>query len=158
MADDQLQVRVNGELVLDAGTCEEVSGPHGPERIIHPPMITLFKQVLAYLQSKSDPAKRPSGSMSSREGTAAAALTLRWGSYLAVHPDRAKPVWSEIQSPGTSRISHGEMARINIEAAATPADPLHALSGSASPRSSPYLRILSCKVARPISNRRAASR
>ena len=28
---DRLQVRVNDELVLDAGTCEEVSGPHGPE-------------------------------------------------------------------------------------------------------------------------------
>ena len=70
----RLQVRVNGELVLDAGTCEEVSGPHGPERVISPPTTTLFHQMLAYLQSKPDPAKRPSGSMSGREGTAAAAL------------------------------------------------------------------------------------
>ena len=28
---DRLQVRVNDEPVLDVGTCEEVSGPHGPE-------------------------------------------------------------------------------------------------------------------------------
>jgi len=31
-ARDQLQVRVNDELVLDAGTCEEVSGPQGEEQ------------------------------------------------------------------------------------------------------------------------------
>jgi len=36
-ARDQLQVRVTDELMLDAGTCEEVSGPHGGERLIHPP-------------------------------------------------------------------------------------------------------------------------
>lgn len=36
----QLRARINDELVLDAGTCEEVSGPHGPEQIIRPPGIT----------------------------------------------------------------------------------------------------------------------
>jgi hypothetical protein len=29
-AREQLRVRVDDKLVLDAGTCEEVSGPHGP--------------------------------------------------------------------------------------------------------------------------------
>ena len=33
-ARNRLQVRVNDELVFDAGTREEVSGPHGPERLI----------------------------------------------------------------------------------------------------------------------------
>lgn len=115
---DQLQVRVNDELVLDAGSCEEVSGPHGPERLIHPPETTLFHQVLAYLRAKPDPPKRPSGSMVGREGVAAAALVLRWGSYLAVLLDHGKPVWSEVSSPRMSRISDEEMARINIEASA----------------------------------------
>ena len=79
-ASERLQVRVNEELALDAGTCEEVTGAHGPKRLIHPPTTTLFNQVLAYLRDKPDPPKRPSGSMVGREGVAAAALALRWGS------------------------------------------------------------------------------
>src|SRR2546425_13135098 len=90
-ARDQLRVRVNDELVVDAGTCEEVSGPHGPERLIRSPKATLSQQVLAYLLAKPDPPRRPSGSMVGREGVAAAALALRWGSYLAVLLDRDKP-------------------------------------------------------------------
>ena len=42
------EVRVNDELVLDAGACEEVTRAHGPEWLIRPPMTTLFNQVLAY--------------------------------------------------------------------------------------------------------------
>ena len=115
---DELWVRVNDELVLDAGTCEEVSGPRGPERLIRSPKTTLSQQVLAYLRAKPDPPRRPSGSMVGREGVAATALALRWGSYLAVLLDRDKPVWPEVRSASTSRISDEEMARINIEASA----------------------------------------
>ena len=50
---ERLNVRVNDELVLDAGICEDISAPHGPERLIHPPDTTLFHQVLAYLKSKA---------------------------------------------------------------------------------------------------------
>lgn len=117
-----LRVQVNDELVLDAGTCEAVSGPQGPERILHPPKTTLFHQVLAYLEAKPEPPKRPFGPMAGREGVAAAALTLRWGSYLAVILDRDKPLWPEVSSPDTSRISDEEMARINIEASAALAE------------------------------------
>ncbi len=114
-----LRVRVNDELVLDAGTCEDVSGPHHSERLIRPPETTLFHQVLAYLQSKPDPPRRPSGSMVGREGVAAAALALRWGSYLAVLLDRDKPVWPEVRSASTSRISDEEMARITLNVTST---------------------------------------
>lgn len=85
---DRLQVHVNDELVLDAGTREEVAGSGGREWLIHPPETTLFHQVLAYLQAKPDPPVRPSGTMIGREAVAAAALVLRWGSYLAVLLDR----------------------------------------------------------------------
>jgi hypothetical protein len=60
--------------------------------------------------------------MVGREGVAATALVLRWGSYLAVLLDHDKPVWAEVDSPSTSRISDEEMARINIEASAALAD------------------------------------
>ncbi len=118
----KLQVRVNDELVLDGGTCEEVAGTQGREILIHPPETTLFHQVLAYLRSKPDPPRPPRGSMAGREGVAAAALALRWGSYLAVLLDRNKLVWSEARSTGTCRISDEEMARINIEASAALAE------------------------------------
>ena len=38
---ERLQVRVNAELVLDAGTCEEGSESCGPGRLIRPPEVTL---------------------------------------------------------------------------------------------------------------------
>lgn len=115
-------MRVNDELVLEAGTCEEFCGPAGPQRLIRPPETTLFHQVLDYLTAKPDPPKRPSGSMVGREGVAAAAVAVRWGSYLAVLLDHDKPLWPAVQSPGTSRISDQEMARINIEASAALAE------------------------------------
>jgi hypothetical protein len=121
-ARESLRVRVNDELMLDAGTREEASGLHGPEWLIRPPEITLLQQVLNYLKAKSDPPERLSGSMVGREGVAAAALTLRWGSYLAVLLEADKPIWPEVNSPSTSRISDEEMARINIEASAAMAE------------------------------------
>jgi len=115
-------VHVNDELVLDAGTGEEVAASGGREWLIHPPETTLFHQVLAYLQAKPDPPAHLSGTMISREGVAAAALVLRWGSYLAVQLDRDKPAWPSVHSARTSRISNDEMARINIEASAALAE------------------------------------
>jgi len=99
-----------------------VHGPEGPIHLVEPPRTTLFRQVLAYLDAKPDPPRLPSGSMIGREGVAAAAVALRWGSYLAVLFDREKPRWSEVDSPSASRISDEEMARINIEASAALAE------------------------------------
>jgi hypothetical protein len=116
-----LSVTVNDDLTL-AGTCEEVAGPEGPELLIRPPRTTLFRQVLAHLHEKPNPITKPSASTSEREGAAACAITLRWGSFLAVLLDREKSVWGEVKSATTSRISDGEMARINIEASAALAE------------------------------------
>ena len=137
---DRLQVRVNDELELDAGACEEVTGIHGREFLVHPPETTLFHQVLAYLRSKPDPPGRPYGSMVGREGGAAAALVLRWGSYLAVLLDRNKPVWPQTRSTGTSRISDEEMARINIEASAALAEWIDIFRGD--PGGPEYMRLV----------------
>jgi hypothetical protein len=54
-----LRVRVKDEFVLDAGTCEDLATPHGPERLLRPPATTFFHQVLAYLRAKPDPPERP---------------------------------------------------------------------------------------------------
>lgn len=113
-----LRVRVNDELTLDAGSCTEVMGQDGATLVIRPPEALLIDQVLDYLAKKPEPPARTSTWMEDREGVAAAALALRWGSYLAVLLDHDKPVWRNIDSSRTSRISDGEMARINIEASA----------------------------------------
>ena len=113
-----LRVRVNDELLLDAGIVEELGGS---ELVIHPPKVTLFHQVLDYLRAKPDPPALPNCSTVENEG-AAAAVALRWGSYLAVLADSAKPIWAEARTPGTSRISDSEMARINVEASAALAE------------------------------------
>ena len=88
---ERLWVRVNDALVLEAGACETVSGPHGHEDVIHPPA-TLFDQVLAYLESKPDHARLPSGSVVGREGVAAAALVMRWGSPRRARRSREAPL------------------------------------------------------------------
>lgn len=118
----RLTVRVNQEFVLDAGRCSEMHTDRGREFVIRPPRRTLVHQLIAYLRSKPDPKTLSPGAFVNREGVAASALTLRWGSYLAVLLDHDKPVWPECRSPDTSRISDHEMARINIEASAAMAE------------------------------------
>ncbi len=81
---ERLRVRVNDELVLDAGTCKEVSGSHGPLRLVSPPETTLFQQVLAYLEAKPDPPKRPGGGAESSE------LVLRRACVAGGHRDRRR--------------------------------------------------------------------
>jgi hypothetical protein len=78
--------------------------------------------VLDYLDARPDPEKRPSDSNAGKEGVAAAAVTLRWGSYFCVLADRTKPLWGAVTSSAASRISDEEMARINIEASAALAE------------------------------------
>lgn len=111
LRDTPLRVRVNDELTLDAGHV-------GTDQIIRPPARPMFRQVLDYLMMKPDPTKLPSGTGIGREGVAAAAVCIRWGTYFSVLADRDKPVWSEVASQKTSRICDDEMARINIEASA----------------------------------------
>jgi hypothetical protein len=114
-----LRVRVNDELLLEAGTTEDAGDS---ELVVHPPKLTLFHQVLDYLRAKPDPPAPPASLTIESEGMAAAAVVLRWGSYLAVLADIAKPVWAEARLPETSRICDSEMARINIEASAALAE------------------------------------
>jgi hypothetical protein len=54
----------------------------------------------------------------------------RWRSYLALLLAHDKPVWTEVESPSTSRISDEEMARINIESSAALAEWIARYNGS----------------------------
>ena len=112
-----LLVRVNDDLTLAAGTTILPVPDGHPAAEGH-----ALRQVLDYLRGKPDPPAPPSGTFIDHEGAAAAAVALRWGSYLAVLTDRAKPVWSETRSPGTSRIADSGMARVNVEASAALSD------------------------------------
>ena len=94
----------------------------GFEILVRPPEVTLFGQVLTYLRGKPDPPGPLPGAAAGREGVAAAAVTLRWGSYVAVLLDRDKPVSPAAVSKGRSRICNEEMARINIESSAALAE------------------------------------
>jgi len=110
-------VRVNDDLLLDAGVMEPVDGIQGA-CLVRPPSKTMFHQLLEYLEGKPAPQRLPSGTHLGRQGVVATAVTVRWGSWFAVLADRAKPVWREARRSGASRISDGEMARINVEASA----------------------------------------
>lgn len=118
----RLRVRANDELVLDAGTAHTVTDGDGRITLIRQPKTTLFHQVMAYLRAKADPPGRRPRLTLGREGVATAAIVLRWGSYLSVLFDRNKPIWAACRSEQTSRISDGEMARINIESSAALAE------------------------------------
>ena len=118
----RLNVRVNDEFLLCAGSAEQISTERGHEWLIRPPEVSMFHQLLAYLQAKPDRDIGPGASKIAWEGVATAAVTLRWGSYLAVLLDSDRPLWSRAKSSETSRISDGEMARINIEASAALAE------------------------------------
>jgi hypothetical protein len=119
-ASNPLQVRVNDELVLDAGWWEEVTDASSGEitRLVHPPSVTMFEQVLAYLESRKLTHTGYKPWRIGEEAIAAVAVCLRWGSYLAVLADRDKRMSINTGANGLSRIADGEMARINIEASA----------------------------------------
>ncbi len=116
--ENRLKVAVNEELTLDAGWWEEIDGPPR-RRLVHPPEPTMFEQLLNYLERVADSQlDRYEGLSIGREAVAAVAVCLRWGSYLAVLLDHAKPVCAHAQEQNHSRIADSEMARINIEASA----------------------------------------
>jgi hypothetical protein len=121
-ARNQVQVHVNAELVLNAGTCEEIAGPHPRELLIHPPGTTLFHQVLAYLQAKPNPPNlmfrlngRPRRCCCNHHNSAMGLIPRG-----STRPEQTRMARGPIRS--SSRISDEEMARINIEASAALAE------------------------------------
>lgn len=114
----ELKVPVSEDFSLLAGTVEQEA-----ELItIHPPEESIFDQLCIWLD------QRPSPTIGFNHwvlSIGATALCLRWGTYLAVLMDRAKPIDPRAKHSTTSMISQDEMKRINIEASSNLAHLLH---------------------------------
>lgn len=117
----RLRVRVRDDLVLEAGTCEQVPGRDGPERLIHTPIKPLFIRC-SNAGSRSRIRLRPPRDPQGREGVAAAAVVLRWGSYLAVLLDRDKPASMARWPASTSRHPQRSPSGSRSPALPTPPD------------------------------------
>ena len=107
--DMELIVTVSEGLSLNAGAVSV----QADTLCIHPPERLLFDQLCTWL----DQCPRPTTGFNHWIlGIGATALCLRWGTYLAVLMDEAKPIDPQAGQLATSMISDEEMRRINIEA------------------------------------------
>ena len=116
-----LTINVNDQFTIDAGSWQAcVEEDQTPYRLISPPQITMYRQVLSYLEEVAKDMKAPPKSQLhfGEVAIATVAVCLRWGSYFAVLTKRDLPQWTAALDPGVSCIGDGEMARINIEASA----------------------------------------
>lgn len=110
---ERLWLRVTDDFVLDAGCCEEAYRDGEACRLVHPPSVPMFDQVLAYLESH---AGRESVSIrTADQARVAVAVCIRWGTYLGLLLDANKPVMPEARQSDLSRLTNTEMKRINIE-------------------------------------------
>lgn len=120
-----MTIGVNDHLTIDAGSwLEHTAEDQKPARLVSPPHITMYRQVLSYLEEvignqSAPPKSRPHFG---EVAISTVAVCLRWGSYFAVLANRDLPQWTAAFDPEVSCISDGEMARINIEASAALCD------------------------------------
>lgn len=100
-----------GSLRLHVGDATDL--PNG-DREIRPPPVPMFDQVLSVLDAMP-PSRRSAQPSAPR---AAAAVCLRWGTYLALLMDDTRPIAAFASDPKVSRLRNAEMTRIHIEATA----------------------------------------
>lgn len=110
-----VRVRVNNELILDAGTwyAARRDGVEGVRLL--PPKRSQFEQLIDYLKLKKDPPPARLVNIDV-EALAATALCLRWGTYFAALADEEKPIWPLAVIPTVSSVSREELERITLEA------------------------------------------
>ncbi len=113
-------VVVNDRLTLNAGLATD--GSNGGRRIVYPPQPSMFQQVLDYLEGQQAPGSGIIRRLSpNQQALAAISVCLRWGTWLAVLLDTAKPVdprLSRRREDNYSLLTDSEMRRINIESSA----------------------------------------
>jgi hypothetical protein len=110
-----IEVPVREEFRIVAGTWREEAGSDGGIlRVVEPPAVDLFSQVVEYLDAQ--PEVRLPRFSTVDEAIATVGVCLRWGSYFALPADRTRPLWTESRNARVSLIADAEMKRINIEA------------------------------------------
>ncbi len=89
-----LTINVNDRCAVDAGYWQEcVEGDQTLYRLISSPQITMYRQVLSYLEETAKAMKAPPKSQLhfGEVAIATVAVCLRWGSYFAVLARRDLP-------------------------------------------------------------------
>ena len=116
-----LTLLVNDQCTIDAGYWQaRVDEDLEPYRLVSPPRVTMYQQVLSYLAEATKDRKIPPKSHLhfGEVALATVIVCIRWGSYFAVLVNHDQPQWAPAHDPETSCIGDSEMARINIEASA----------------------------------------
>ena len=112
-----LTINVNDQCAIDGGYWQAcVEEDQTPYRLILPPQITMYRQVLSYLEEAAKDMKAPPKSQLhfGEVAIATVAVCLRWGSYFAVLANCDLPQWTAAYDPEVSCTDDGEMARILI--------------------------------------------
>ncbi|MES2638102.1 MAG: hypothetical protein V4850_01410 [Myxococcota bacterium] len=109
---ERLTVSIPGGLELDMGSLRVA-----PEaRAIEPPEVSLYDQVVAFLDVRPPALPWKPREFRRLTGAATALVCVRWSSWLALLADPERPLWHHAGDPDVSAIADPEMARINIEA------------------------------------------
>jgi hypothetical protein len=109
-----IEVPVREDFRLLIGTLREEDRGTEVIRVLEPPAVDLFWQLIDFLEAQPE-VQLPRFSTYD-EAAATVAVCLRWGSYFALPADRSRPLWSEARNPRVSLLADLEMKRINIEA------------------------------------------
>src|SRR2546421_7305543 len=97
-----LTINLNEQCAIDAGSWQEcVAEDQTPYRLISPPPITMYRQVLSYLEETTRDEKVPPKSQLhfGEVAIATVAICIRWGAYFAVLVNRDLPQWPAAFDP-----------------------------------------------------------
>jgi len=113
---ETLQLRIKGEYFLDAGSWQLQSNDSKTSRLVAPPIVSMYDQVIAQLGKPQDLEGEQTTNLEPGEIALATVLVcMRWGSYFSVLVNPDLPEWPAASVPTLSRITQTEMARMNIE-------------------------------------------
>lgn len=117
----KIWIYIDDHHTLDAGSWQTIlDDEQTPYRLITPPKISMYEQVINYLAEATKNQKVPPKSQIHFGEIALATMLvcIRWGSYFAILVNRNVPQWTDAYDPEIGCIQDPEMARMNIETSA----------------------------------------